>query len=43
MVASAPTYEEIVAGLHTANEPLEPDGQRYALTLLRTLAEGEPV
>lgn len=43
MVASAPSYEEIVAGLRTANEPLEPDGQRYALTLLRTLAEGEPV
>lgn len=28
---------------HFADGPLEPDGQRYALTLLRTLAEGEPV
>lgn len=44
MVARAPTYEEIAAGLRNANdEALEPDGQRYALTLLHTLAEGEPV
>lgn len=39
-----PTFEQIVAGLRTATVALDPDGQRHALSLLRTLArDGAPV
>ncbi len=43
MSINAPTYDEIVAGLTKANVALDPDGQRHARTLLRTLAHGDPV
>lgn len=43
MTATAPTYDEIVARLSDASVALDPDDQRLALTLLRTLADGDPV
>jgi alkylmercury lyase len=43
MSVTAPSFDEIVANLRRANVALDPEGQRHALTLLRTLAEGGPV
>lgn len=43
MPTEPPDLDEIVARLQKANPGLEPREQRYALTLLRTLAEGAPV
>lgn len=42
-MAGAPELDEIVASLSQARPGLDPDEQRHALTLLRTLAEGESV
>lgn len=43
MSTTTPTYDQIVEGLRKANIALDPAGQRHALTLLRAVAEGEPV
>lgn len=42
-MAGAPALEEIVVSLSQARPGLAPDEQRHALTLLRTLGQGEPV
>lgn len=43
MPSERPSFDDIAATLGMADVGLDPRGQRRALTLLRTLAEGEPV
>lgn len=42
-MAGAPSLDEIVASLSQARPGLDPNEQRHALTLLRTLGQGKPV
>jgi alkylmercury lyase len=42
-MATAPTVDALVQALHSASRPLDAAGQRPAVALYRTLAEGEPV
>lgn len=42
-MAEVPTFEEVVASMSAARPPLSADQQQWAVTLLQTLAEGEPV
>ena len=42
-MATAPTVDELVEALSSASRPLDAAGQRLAVALYRTLAEGEPV
>lgn len=42
-MGAAPTSQQIVASMSRAQPGLAPDEQRQALSLLRTLAEGDPV
>jgi alkylmercury lyase len=41
--APAPAVDELAAALIEASPRLDPDGQRLAVTVYRTLAEGSPV
>jgi len=42
-MATTPTVDELVQALNSASRPLDAAGQRLAVALYRTLAEGEPV
>lgn len=42
-MTAVPTFEDVVASLSATRPRLSADEQQWALTLLRTLAEGEPV
>lgn len=42
-MSAVPTFEDVVASMAAARPPLSPEQQRWAVTLLRALAEGEPV
>ena len=41
--APAPTADDLAAALIAASPELDPDGQRLAVTVYRSLAEGDPV
>jgi alkylmercury lyase len=42
-MATAPTVDALVQALHSASRPMDAAGQRLAVALYRTLAEGKPV